>query len=102
MREPGSGTLDVIAHALKQHDIKLSDMNVEMQLGGSESIKSYLLHSNCLAFLSIHSILKELKNNECKVIDIKGLTIERQFHFILPHGPAIPISRTIYPLCPKL
>jgi DNA-binding transcriptional LysR family regulator len=86
MREPGSGTLDVITHALKKHDIKLSDLKVEMRLGGSESIKSYLLHSNCLAFLSIHAILKELKNNECKVIDIKGLTVERQFHFILPNG----------------
>jgi DNA-binding transcriptional LysR family regulator len=86
MREPGSGTLDVIIHALKPYNIKMTDLQIEMQLGGSESIKSYLLHSNCLAFLSIHSILKELKNNECKVIDIKGLTIERQFHFILPHG----------------
>jgi len=86
MREPGSGTLDVIAHVLKKHDVRLPDLKVEMQLGGSESIKSYLLHSNCMAFLSIHSILKELKNNECKVIDIKGLTIERQFHFILPHA----------------
>ena len=86
MREPGSGTLDVITHALKKHDIKLSDLKIEMRLGGSESIKSYLLYSNCLAFLSIHAILKELKNNECKVIDIKGLTIERQFHFILPQG----------------
>lgn len=86
LREPGSGTLDVIAHALKPHQIKLSDLQVEMQLGGTESIKSYLLHSNCLAFLSIHSILKELKNNECRIIDIKGMTIERPFHFIQSHG----------------
>jgi DNA-binding transcriptional LysR family regulator len=86
MREPGSGTLDVIAHALKPHNIKLADLQVEMQLGGTESIKSYLLHSNCLAFLSIHSILKELKNNECRIIDIKGFSIERPFHFIQLHG----------------
>lgn len=86
LREPGSGTLDVIAHALKPHQIKLADLQVEMQLGGSESIKSYLFHSNCLAFLSIHSILKELKNNECRIIDIKGLTIERPFHLIQHHG----------------
>ncbi|MDB5030590.1 LysR family transcriptional regulator [Mucilaginibacter sp.] len=86
MREPGSGTLDVIAHALKPHHIKLADLQIEMQLGGTESIKSYLLHSNCLAFLSIHSILKELKNGECRIIDIKGLSIERPFHFIQPHG----------------
>jgi len=92
LREPGSGTLDVIAHALKPHQIKLSDLQVEMQLGGTESIKSYLLHSNCLAFLSIHSILKELKNNECRIIDIKGMTIERPFHFIQSHGQISPLA----------
>lgn len=86
LREPGSGTLDVIAHALKPHNLKLSDLQIEMQLGGTESIKSYLLHSNCLAFLSIHSILKELKNNECRIIDIKGLSIERPFNFIQHYG----------------
>jgi len=86
LREPGSGTRDVIAHALKKHNIKLSDLNVEMQISGSESIKSYMLHSNCLAFLSVYSVLKELRNNECRIIDVKGLTIGRQFHFIRPHG----------------
>ncbi|MGI4729359.1 MAG: LysR family transcriptional regulator [Janthinobacterium lividum] len=30
--------------------LKLSDLQVEMQLGSTESIKSHLLHSNCLAF----------------------------------------------------
>ena len=86
LREPGSGTLEVIAHALKEHQLKLSDLQVEMQLGSTESIKSYLLHSDCLAFLSVHAILKELKNKECRIIDIQGLTIERPFLFILPHG----------------
>jgi DNA-binding transcriptional LysR family regulator len=92
LREPGSGTLDVISHALKYHHIKLSDLQIEMQLGGTESIKSYLLHSNCLAFLSIHSILKELKNNECHIIDIKGLSITRPFHFIQLHGQSSPLA----------
>lgn len=86
MREPGSGTLDVIAHALKRHGIRLGDLQVEMQLGGTESIKSYLLHSNCLAFLSVHSVLKELKSGECRIIDIKDLSIMRPFYFIQPHG----------------
>jgi DNA-binding transcriptional LysR family regulator len=86
LREPGSGTLDVIAHALKPHHIKLSDLKIEMQLGSTEGIKSYLLHSDCMAILSIHSLLKELKSNECRVIDIKGLTFNRPFYFIQPHG----------------
>ena len=88
LREPGSGTLEVIAHTLKSLDIKISQLNTEMQLGSTESIKSYLLHSNCMAFLSIYSILKELKNKEVAIIDVKGLNIERSFHFIQSYGEA--------------
>ena len=86
LREPGSGTLEVIAHALKPHNIKLSDLKCEMQLGSTESIKSYLLHSNCMAFLSIHSILEELKNNKLQIVDVKDLNLNRTFHFIQLHG----------------
>lgn len=86
LREPGSGTLEVIAHALKPLGIKISQLQREMQLGSTESIKSYLLHSNCMAFLSIYSILKELKNKEVTIIDVNGLNIERNFHFIQQHG----------------
>jgi len=86
LREPGSGTLEVIAHALKPHNIKLSDLNCEMQLGSTESIKSYLLHSNCMAFLSIHSILDELENNKLRIVDVKDLNLDRAFHFIQLYG----------------
>ncbi len=86
LREPGSGTLEVIAHALKPLGIKLSQLRTEMQLGSTESIKSYLLHSDCMAFISIYSILKELKNNEFTIIDVDGLNIERNFHFIQQQG----------------
>lgn len=86
LREPGSGTLEVIAHALKPHNIKLSDLKCEMQLGSTESIKSYLLHSDCMAFLSIHSILEELKNNKLQIVDVKDLNLDRAFHFIQLHG----------------
>ncbi|WP_257659085.1 LysR family transcriptional regulator [Parapedobacter lycopersici] len=86
LREPGSGTLEVIAHALKQSGIKIGDLNVEMQLDSPESIKLYLLNSEALAFLSVYAIFKELKNNECTIIDVKGLTIERQFNFIQAQG----------------
>lgn len=92
LREPGSGTLEVLAHALQDHQIKISDLNVEMQLGSTESIKSYLLHSNSLAFLSVNAILKELKNNECRIIDIKGLSIDRPFQFIQHYGQATSIA----------
>jgi len=86
LREPGSGTLDVIAHALKPLHLKLSDLQPEMQLGGTESIKSYLQNSNCFAFLSVQSIINELKTGSLKIIDVKGLSMVRPFYFIQPHG----------------
>jgi len=88
LREPGSGTLEVIAHALKPLGIKISQLQNEMQLGSTESMKLYLLNSEAMAFLSVHSILKELKNRECCIIDVKGLNIERHFYFIQQHGQA--------------
>lgn len=85
-REQGSGTLEFIQNRLKEKDINISELNTVIQLGSSESIKNYLLHSDCMAFLSISTILNELKNNILTVIDIKNFSIERDFHFILPKG----------------
>ena len=82
LREQGSGTLEVIAKKLKEVGIKLSDLNVEMQLSGTESMKSYLMHSSSMAFLPIHSILSELQSKQFRIIDIKGMDIERYFYFI--------------------
>jgi len=88
LREPGSGTLEVIAHRLKPKGINLEDLKTEMELGSTESIKRYLLNADCMAFLSIHSILKELERNELTIIDIKGVSIARNFYFIQEHGQA--------------
>lgn len=86
MREPGSGTLEVIAHSLKAFNIKLRDLKIEMQLAGTESIKAYLAHSNCMAFLSRHSIINEIQRNELQIIPVKDLKIERFFYFIQLQG----------------
>jgi len=85
-REPGSGTLDIIAQALKEQGIKISDLPIEMQLGNTESIKSYLLHADALAFLSLHAVSQELKTQTLHLIEVKNLHILRDFYFIQPQG----------------
>jgi DNA-binding transcriptional LysR family regulator len=92
IREQGSGTLEVIEHALKPFGIKFSNLNIEMQLGSTESIKSYLLNSDCVAFLSIHSIEKELKNKELTILDVQNLSIERYFYIISLQGKQDALS----------
>ena len=92
MREQGSGTLEVIEYALKPFEISLSQLNIEMELGSTESIKSYLMHSDCVAFVSIHAIEKELKNQELVILDIHNLIIERNFYIISLQGKTDPLS----------
>ncbi|AWG22522.1 LysR family transcriptional regulator [Flavobacterium faecale] len=85
-REVGSGTLEVIEHSLKKQGVKVQKLTIEMQLGSTESIKSYLLNSDCVAFMSIHAVNKELINNELTVIDVTELSIERFFYIITLQG----------------
>lgn len=92
MRERGSGTLEVIEYALKDLEVKLSTLTIEMQLGSTESIKSYLMNSDCVAFISIHAIEKELKNGELVIIDIENLVIERFFYIISLQGKSDALS----------
>lgn len=86
IREGGSGTLDVIAHALKRFKVNLSQLRIEMELGSTEAIKNYLRNSDCMAFLSVHSIETELNNNSFRIMGVDGLRIERYFYFIERQG----------------
>ncbi len=86
LREQGSGTLDVVFKALNQVKINPKDLKVEAHFQNSSSIKQYLAHSETAAFLSIQSILKELKYNELSIIEIQELDIFRTFQFIQLHG----------------
>jgi DNA-binding transcriptional LysR family regulator len=85
-REHGSGTQEFIQNRLKEKGVSIEELSTIMQLGSSESIKSYLMYSDCVAFLSISTVLNELKNKTLTIIDIKNFSIERDFHFILPKG----------------
>lgn len=91
-RERGSGTLEVIEYALKKAGLKFSDLQIEMQLGSTESIKSYLLNSDCFAFMSIHAVSKELKNKELTVLDVEKLSVERYFYIITLLGKSDSLS----------
>ena len=86
IRETGSGTLDILQEALAGHGIALRSMNIEMQLGSSESIKRYLYNSGAFAFISVQAVLDELIGNKLRIVETKGLQIDRSFRFVTAHG----------------
>ncbi|MBW8686252.1 LysR substrate-binding domain-containing protein [Chitinophaga rhizophila] len=86
MREQGSGTLEVITDELKRLKLKLTDLQIAMYMGSTESIKSYLHHAPCAAFLSLHAVKRELEAGEFKILPVKNFRLVRKFHFIYLQG----------------
>lgn len=86
VREHGSGTLEVIVNELKKLGLKLTDLNILMHMGSSESIKSYLREAPCAAFLSLRAVQGELESGVLKVLPLKQFKLIRKYHFIHPQG----------------
>lgn len=86
LRENGSGTLDVFKSAIEKHNSKLSDLNILIQLGSTESIKLFLENSNSIGIISIRGVAKELYSNKLKVIEIKDFKMSREFSFVRTQG----------------
>ena len=99
LREAGSGTLDIIFNALSAAGINPKDLTVEISLESSIAIKQYLLYSETATFLSIQSVVSELKYNELTVIEIKGMEIFRTFQFIQLHGKNSKLSDLFKRFC---
>jgi len=94
LRERGSGSLEVVEHALRGVGVRLTDLTIEMQLGSTESIKSYLGSSRCMAFVSIFAVQDKLRTGILKVLDVQGLSIQREFYSIQLQGVSEGLADT--------
>lgn len=86
LRESGSGTLEVVERRLAEHHVKLSALNVILQMGSTEGIKSFLAEYDCVALLSVQSVTRELMSDTLTVIDIEEVSFEREFSFATLQG----------------
>lgn len=86
LRERGSGTLAALKYALGSHEVKLSDLKVSIRLGGTEALKNFILADECIGFLPMRSVAKELVSGSLVRLYFEDLSITRQFYFIQRHG----------------
>lgn len=101
-RERGSGTMASLKYALEKNKIKLSELNIKVRLGGTESLKNFLIESDTLGFLPQRSIVKELKYGELFEINFEGLRIERNFFFIQRKGENNELNRSFIKLAQQI
>lgn len=86
LREQGSGTLAALKDVLEKNGIKLCDLTVMVRLAGTEALKNFLIHDNCLGFLPKNAILRELRDGDLVAVKIEKFKISRDFFFIQRHG----------------
>jgi DNA-binding transcriptional LysR family regulator len=79
MREPGSGTRAIVEEAYGRHDLHVEPL---MSVSDTEAIKRMLRASHSLAYLSVLSVMDELKRGLLRTIDVEGMQIGRQLHMV--------------------
>ena len=92
LREPGSGTLEVIQKHLIAQNIEPDKLNIIIHLGSTESIKNYLSQSDAIGFLSEKAIEKEIQFKLLFPLRIHGIHIVRNFRIATRQGPELHTS----------
>jgi len=95
LRERGSGTLEVIHHALSRQKVDIDKLNILIHLGSTEAIKNFLVNFDGIAMVSGKAIEKELQLKSIVKITVKDLSIHRKFRFAQRHGPVMKIPELL-------
>jgi len=79
LREEGSGTREVFLDYIKE---KVDDLNIFLELGHTESIKSILKNRECLTCISKISVDQELQEEKLFQVNVKNFECKRDFLMI--------------------
>ena len=79
LREEGSGTREVFLDYIKE---KVDDLNIFLELGHTESIKSILKNRDCLTCISKIAVDKELYEGMLFEVPVKNFECKRDFLMI--------------------
>lgn len=81
-REKGSGTLTVMNQYLKKEGLDLSELNVILEFGSTEAVKSAVESGLGVSVISKTAIKKELKLGLLKAYPMKNVTFSRFFYVV--------------------
>jgi DNA-binding transcriptional LysR family regulator len=79
LREEGSGTREVFLDYIKE---KTEPLDIFLELGHTESIKSILINHSCLTCISKIAVQGEIEENRLYQVDIRNFECKRDFLMI--------------------
>ena len=90
MQQPGSGTTINLQSALAQTGIKLNELNILMDLGLQDSVKSAVLAGYGATIISYLGVKSEVQKGELVIIEIEDLDLFRQLYIC--YNRLVPLS----------
>lgn len=82
IREPGSGTREVLSRALEDHNLTLSDFPLITELGSLNVIKKMVCAGAGISFFYLPVIREELENGLLREIPLENCSLSHGFNFI--------------------
>jgi DNA-binding transcriptional LysR family regulator len=82
LREETAGTRRVMQAGLLEHNIRVSDLDIVMELGSAEAIATGVEAGIGLAFISRIVARRSMQSGDLVQIPVKGLDLQRQLHMI--------------------
>lgn len=86
VREPGSGTREILEKMLQQFSYGVSSFRHVSQISSFTAIKSLVAGGEGLTFLYRPAAEKELAAGTLAEMDIEGFPLLREFNFVMPEG----------------
>lgn len=92
-RESGSGTRIATERFFADQSLKLK---VRMELGSNEAIKQAIIGGLGISILSHHTIVLDAPAGKLVVLDVKGLPINRHWHYAYPAGKQLSVVVQVF------
>lgn len=96
MREKGSGTRAVVMERLQAAGLSPDKLNVIMELGSTEAIKSAVAAGLGVSIISKHAIKKEQKLQLIKAYTIKNISFYRNFYIAYRKNQVLKSTTDIF------
>lgn len=82
LREPGSGTRDILEQALYNENLSIEDFKSKIEIGNMNAIKELCHKDVGITFMYREAVRKELSQGYLKEIQIQDFNISHPFNFI--------------------
>jgi LysR family transcriptional regulator, transcriptional activator of the cysJI operon len=87
VREQGSGTREVLEHALKAAGEPMDGLQVAMELGSTEALLACIEAGLGVGFASRFALERQRALGTLAMVKVKGLRVVREFGVVRPRGP---------------